>query len=247
MPLSWVPQVAANNPFANPGTATFPGTYLGYLTGNVWFYSLGALLVLTAAVTPDVSAIGHQISGLAGGAFVLLVLLVGESDQAFANIYSSAVTVQNVFPRASQRALIVGVAAIGVALAATFTMVAYEFFLFLIGSVFVPLAGVFLAHYFVLNRGGYGEARLFGPTAEGVRWRAMIPWVLGFLLYHWCVPTGPGWWQDATHWFFSSLLRLPFPLFDSALGASIPSFIVAFALALAILPWGRRPDEAVSA
>ncbi len=35
---------------------------------------------------------------------------------------------------------------------------AFELFLFLIGSVFVPLFGVFVADYFVLSRGRYGEA-----------------------------------------------------------------------------------------
>jgi hypothetical protein len=33
---------------------------------------------------------------------------------------------------------------------------------------------------------------------------------------------------------FADWLSLPFPLFDSHLGASLPSFAVAFALALAL-------------
>ena len=37
----------------------------------------------------------------------------------------------------------------------------FEVFLFLIGSVFVPLFGVFVADYFVLSRGRYGEAAMF--------------------------------------------------------------------------------------
>jgi hypothetical protein len=41
-----------------------------------------------------------------------VVLLVGESDQAMANIHSSAVSIQNVRPRFSQRWLIVATGAL---------------------------------------------------------------------------------------------------------------------------------------
>jgi hypothetical protein len=78
---------------------------------------------------------------------------------------------------------------------------------------------------------------LFAPT--GVRWLAFVPWIVGFVLYHWSVPTGPQGWVDAMETLFHGWLGLPFPLFGSAVGASLPSFAVAFALAL-LLP--RPPD-----
>lgn len=241
MPLSWLPLVADYNRFARPGVSSFAGTYLGYLVGNVWFYTLGALLVLAAGAAADVGAIGATIAALAGGGLVLVVLLVGESDQAFANIYSSAVTVQNVVPAVSQRALIVGIAAVGFVLAWFLSMDTYEIFLFLIGSVFVPLFGVFAAHYFIRWRGRYGEEELFERSAERpVRWVALVPWALGFFLYHWSVPLGPEGWVRAAETFYARWLHLPFPLLDSEFGASLPSFLGAFLLALVVLPRVRR-------
>jgi nucleobase:cation symporter-1, NCS1 family len=235
MPLSWLPLVADYNRFARPGVSSFRGTYLGYLAGNVWFYALGALLVLAAGAAATVQGIGAAIAALGGGSVVLLVLLVGESDQAFANIYSSAVTIQNVVPRARQRALIVAVAMVAFVAAWFLSMDTYEFFLFLIGSVFVPLFGVFAAHYFVLRAGRFGEAGLFHPGREvagGVNWRALAPWTAGFAVYQWCVPTGPAGWVEAVQTFYSDWLRLPFPLLGSRIGASAPAFAVAFALSL---------------
>jgi len=67
MPVSWLPLVADYNRFARPGARGFAGTYLGSLTGNVWFYALGALLVLGAGATADVLGIGTAVSGAAGG------------------------------------------------------------------------------------------------------------------------------------------------------------------------------------
>src|ERR671924_426742 len=239
MPISWLPLAADYTRFAKPGSRAVAGTYVGYLIGNVWFYALGVLIALAAGETPDVAGIGTSIVILAGGGVVLLALLVGESDNAFADIYSAAVSTQNAAPNVSQRALVGIVGAISFILALAFTMERYEFFLFLIGSVFVPLFGVFAADYFVPARGRYGEATLFERT--GVHARALVPWIAGFVLFHWCVPTGPQAWTDAVETVFAEWLSLPFPLFDSRLGASLPSFAVAFALALALALPNRRP------
>jgi putative hydroxymethylpyrimidine transporter CytX len=234
MPVSWLPLVADYGRFARRGSGGAVGTFAGYLVGNVWFYALGALLVLGAAAPADVVGVGASIASLAGGGLLLAALLVGESDNAFADIYSAAVSSQNAAPRLPQRSLSLAIGVVGLALAFGLSMDRYEFFLLLIGSVFVPLFGVFAADYFVRSSGRYGERRLFADT--GVRARALVPWALGFALYHWCVPTGPSLWVDAVRTVFHTWLRLPFPLFGSRLGASLPSFVVSFAVALLTLP-----------
>ena len=239
MPVSWLPLVADSTRFARPVRGVFAATFGGYAVGNAWFYVLGALLVLRAGASPDAVGIGGAIAGLTGGALLILGLLVGEAPNAFANVYSAAVSTLNVVPRASAAALSVLVGAIAFLLALAFTMERYEVFLFLIGSVFVPLAAVFVAHYFVLARGRYGADRVFGPSNEGVRWSALIPWLAGFALYQWSVPTGPAGWTGALDHVFT-FLGLPFPLFDSRLGASLPAFAAAFGLALLVLPRIRR-------
>jgi purine-cytosine permease-like protein len=219
----------------------FAATFVGYAVGNTWFYVLGVLLVLNAGAVPSVEGIGTAIFGLASGlAWVLLLgLIVGEAPNAFANIYSTAVSTLNVIPRASSAGLSVVVGGLAFLLALLFTMDRYEVFLFLIGSVFVPLGAVFLADYFVRARGRYGPEMVFGPGSEGFRWPAVVPWVVGFVLYHWSVPTGPTGWADAVEKAFTSV-GLPFPLMGSRLGASLPSFAVAFVLALVVLPKRAR-------
>ena len=85
-----------------------------------------------------------RVEPLPGFCF-LVGMLVGETDEAFADIYSGAVSLQNIWPRASRAVLIVVIAALATGLAATLTMQLYENFLFLVGSVFVPLFGVLVA------------------------------------------------------------------------------------------------------
>jgi NCS1 family nucleobase:cation symporter-1 len=237
MPISWLPLVADSTRFARSQRGVFAATFVGYAVGNAWFYVLGALLVLNAVAAPGAQGIGVAIFGFAGGlaGVLILGLIVGEAPNAFANIYSAAVSTLNMVPRASAAALSVVVGGLAFLLALLFTMDRYEVFLFLIGSVFVPLGAVFLADYFVRARGRYGPDLVFGPGSEGFRLPAVVPWVVGFVLYHWSVPTGPEGWVETVGRMFTTV-GLPFPLMGSRLGASLPSFAAAFVLALVVLP-----------
>jgi NCS1 family nucleobase:cation symporter-1 len=239
MPVSWLPLAADYTRFARPGSRAVRGTYAGYAIGNAWFYTLGVLLVLSGGASADAVGIGSSIVSIAGGGLVLLALLVGESDNAFADIYSAALSAQNVAPEAPQRRLIMAVGAVGLVLALVFTMESYELFLLLIGSVFVPLFAVFAADYFIRRRGGYGEGALF--ERSGVRWGALVPWAAGFVVFHWCVATGPAAWVDVVRAVLSDWLGLPYPLFGSRAGASLPSFVAAFGLTLLLPGRVRTP------
>jgi nucleobase:cation symporter-1, NCS1 family len=251
MPISWIPLVADYNRFARRGVSSARGTFAGYFLANVWFYALGALLILTArAPGPSVAGMADGIVALAGGTVLLVVLLVGETDEAFADIYSAAVSAQNLAPGLRQRAGVVLVTALGVGGAAWLSglpdqgVLTYELFLFLIGSIFVPLFGVFLADYHVLHRGGYRGQALFdhrGPYryAGGFHPAAVGAWLLGFAAYHWTAPTALPGWSAAVEGVFADGLGLPFPLLDGAVPASIVAFAVGFGGYLGLVGVGR--------
>ena len=235
MPVSWIPLVADYNRFATSRTGSAWGTYAGYLGANVWFYALGALLVLAGGAAPSPAGIGEGIIDVAGGALVLLVLLVGETDEAFADIYSAAVSTQNVAPRVRQRVAVVAVAAVGVAVAAWLFrlpdegVLTFEVFLLLIGSLFVPLFAVFLADYHVGARGRYGERALF--EAPGFRAWPVVAWALGFVAYHaFTTAVAPEGWQAAVGR-AANAVGLSHPVAGGAVPASVVSFAVAFAVA----------------
>jgi NCS1 family nucleobase:cation symporter-1 len=263
MPVSWLPLVADYNRFARRESAAAAGTYVGYAIGNTWFYALGALLVLGGGMSEvSPAGLGEAIAALAGGWIVLLALLVGETDEAFADIYSAAVSSQNLGGRINQRRAIVAVSLAGLGLAIwlglrpSVAVGNYESFLFLLGSVFVPLFGVFVADYFVLGRRGRLDTnRAGGLIGEGERHRrgshaaAFAAWAVGFLVYQWCwtVPPGLSAWQTAMETLFHDWLHLPYPLAGSRWGASIPAFLAALALHVALSWTFRRKAERISA
>jgi nucleobase:cation symporter-1, NCS1 family len=234
-PVSWLPLVADYSRFARSPRAAAGGTYWGYVAGNIWFYLLGALLVLAAGLS-EATPVGlaQAVAALAGGWIVMLTLLVGETDEAFADIYSAAVSSFNLSGRIPRRGAIVAASAGGVALAAWLGLrpdtgiAAFESFLFLLGSVFVPLFGVFVGDHFLLRRDARVKQRSSGARGtSGIRGAALVAWGVGFLVYQWSVPTGPATWQGVMGTVFREWLHLPYPLAGSAMGASIPSFVCA--------------------
>ena len=247
LPVSWVPLVADYTRFSRNPRAAFGGTFWGFLIANIWLYALGALLVLSTGAQPSPAGMAGGILALAGGSIAGLLfltgLLVGETDEAFADVYSAAVCLQNIVPRVSQRVLTVMVAAVSTVLAAWLTMDRYEAFLFLIGSVFVPLLGVMAAHYLSRNRAvEVDELYRRGGRywfSSGFRLVALVPWMLGFAVYHWILPTGPGWWVDRVEDVVSTPLVAKF----SWLSASIPSFIVAFAVTWVALRFSPKEGD----
>jgi len=261
MPVSWLPLVADYNRFARRGVSSAAGTYGGYALGNLWFYALGALLVLGAGLSDASPAgLGQAIAALAGGWIVLLALLVGETDEAFADIYSAAVSSQNLKARINQRGAIVGISVAGAALAVWLglrphvAVGTYESFLFLLGSVFVPLFGVFVADYFLLGRRGRLTADMFDRDARGggmargrqVNVAAFSSWVVGFLIYQWSwtVPPGLEGWQTAMNMLFHSWVHLSYPLAGSHWGASIPAFLGALVIHVILSSSvGRKPGR----
>ena len=158
----------------------------------------------------------------------LFALLVTETDEAFANAYSASVSLQNAFPRAPQALLIVLVTAVATVGALIVDIGSYQSFLLLLGSVFVPLFAVLLADWLAAGA-HYTADDVFASPA----WRVGLvgAWVAGFALYQWLYPTGPARWVDLV-----GELNPP----EWSIGATVPSFLVSFVLALAVAVVTRR-------
>jgi NCS1 family nucleobase:cation symporter-1 len=248
MPVSWLPLVADYTRFGRGPRGAFGGTFAGYLVANVWLYLLGALLVLGPGAEPSPAGIATGVLAVAGGSLAgvlfLAGLLAGETDEAFADVYSGALSLRNIWPRLSHAAATVGIAVVSAGLAAWLTMERYESFLFLLGSVFVPLFGILVADHFFNRRRSVVVEDLYSAEGRywysgGVRAAALWPWVAGFVVYHWVAPTGPGWWLEWTEGVVGTPLSARWPW----LSASVASFGVAFAATLTLRGDRRSRDR----
>ena len=94
------------------GATGFSSAGVGYFLPTVPLFALGAVIALSRHISDAPGLLTAVAAGGAASLLALLALTVDESDEAFANVYSGAVSLQNLIPRVPQRMLVGGVAAI---------------------------------------------------------------------------------------------------------------------------------------
>ena len=221
--VSFVPLAADYTRHARSPRVAFVGTLVGYGVAQVACYVLGIFVLLTVARGPD-DIYGAFIAVPLGWA-AFAVLAARELDQSFANVYSTAVSLQNLRGRLDRRVLAVAIGVVCTTLALTFNIGDYKDFLYLLGSVFVPLFGVFVTDFFVCSR------RRWDLTGRSTaRWLMTLPWGAGFVAYQLINPGTLGWWQPVWTAVRGWLGWQP----ASWMSASVCSFLVAGLLTLVL-------------
>jgi NCS1 family nucleobase:cation symporter-1 len=219
--ISWTPLVADYTRYSRTRSVGFWSAGVGYFVPTIPLFALGAVIALSRHISEAPALLTAIAAGGAASLVALLALTVDESDEAFANVYSGAVSMQNLFPQVPQRLLVGGVAAIATLGALVIDLRNYQPFLYLLGSFFVPLFAVLLADWLLSGR-HYDRDDVF--RAPEVRVEMIAAWLVGFSLYQWLSPQGPSWW--------TRLVAHAHPHASPWGGASLPSFAGAFALAL---------------
>jgi NCS1 family nucleobase:cation symporter-1 len=245
LPVSWLPLIADYTRYARNGNAAAAATFFSYTLANVWFFFLGFGYVLVLSANPGslIGALVDSLVPLALGWLFLFVILVDETDNTFADIYSAAVSLQNLIA-VPQRVLAVLIGAASFVLAVSVDLLGYENFLLLIGGVFVSLFGVLMADYFIANRQRYDPGELYAEGGRywywnGVNLAGVLAWLAGFIVYTVCAQ------PPALVDHFSWIADVPSDL--TTVGGTIPSFAVSLVVYLLLsrvsLP-ERRPEVA---
>jgi len=214
MPISWLPLVCDYSRYGKGTGSAFWGTWIGYFIVSSWMYIIGlAAALATKSPTPD-SMVLELMVGLGLILPAIIIVLFSTFTTTFLDIYSTAVSALNIWPKLGERRGSLTCGILGTVLALMFPATAYEDFLLFIGSVFCPLFGVVLADYFFLRKQRYFEAGLDGQSDYwyhgGFNPWAFVAWGIGFGLYHLL--------QRQTAW-----------------GSSIPSFIAAGVIYLILM------------
>jgi len=200
MPISWMPLVSDYNRFSvSPGDG-FMGTFVGYTFANLWFYTIGSALYF---LYPTLDIV-KSIATLFFGQLALLLILVDETDNAFADIYSASVSLQNINHNISRDVYVIMVGLVSIVLALTIPIMQYENFLLLIGASFVPVVAILIADYFVVKGKNYSDVDLYSNT--GIKKLSLVVWIIGFITYYY------------------------FAYINTYFGATLPTFLTTFIL-----------------
>jgi NCS1 family nucleobase:cation symporter-1 len=211
--ISFAPLAADYSRHSKTRKAAFWGSSLGYGLAAVGYYILGVLAIANLGADDVIGA----LVALPAGAIALSILLVDEVDEAFANIYSTTMSVQNLFGSLDRRIVAVVIGVTATLIAGFLDITEYQSFLFLIGSVFVPLFAVAAVDFFTVS-----NQRWDVSGSSPLRAVPVIAWACGFVAYQLVYPgTVPGWsdfWTAA-----AAALHFTAP---SWLGSSVAAIVV---------------------
>lgn len=215
MPLSWLPLAADYTKDARRPAAACAVAALVYSLVSCWMYGIGML-----AATYGSIAAAFRYFGAAGlGAAALLVIVFSTVTTTFLDAYSAGESARSIWSRIPAKPFGVSVCALGTLLAARGAMDRYLDFLYLIASVFAPMAAVLLVDGFL------GRRRRDSAAAANAAWN-LFAWAVGFAVYHACLggdsPLALAW--PGAFGFLGG--------WSSPAGATIPAMAAAALLAL---------------
>jgi putative hydroxymethylpyrimidine transporter CytX len=230
--VSFAPLAADYTRHSRTNRAAFGGSSLGYGLTAIVYYALGVFAVATLQTNSE--DVITALVTLPAGAIALFILLVDEVDEAYANVYSTTMSAHNLIGRVDRRWLSIAIGVVATGLALLVDLGNYTQFLYLIGSVFVPLFAVAIADFFVVSKMNWDVS----DTAR-FRWQPALAWLIGFVVYQLVNPgTVAGWstfWIDAQQRIFD---HHPVP---GWMGATYTSIVISMLAAVLFGRLGRRP------
>ncbi len=231
--ISFAPLAADYMRHSRSSRSAFVGAVAGYSVTQVLCYVIGLLALVTVAHGNSNDIFGAFIA-LPLGSLGFAVLAARELDQSFADVYSTAVSMQNLRPLWDRRVLAGVITALVTAGALWLNISDYENFLTLLGSVFVPMSAVLIADYFADYLAVPRRHWDLSASARS-RWAMLLPWAVGFVIYQLINPGYVSWWASAWSSFGHSIGFTP----ASWMSASILSFCAAGLVTLLVKVIGR--------
>lgn len=190
--VSWILMFADYSRYTASPSRGAAAVFLGLGLTSLWFMPLGAV----AARATGTSDPGPMVAGVGLGVAGAALLGLGTLTTNFVNIYLSSLAFKSLVPRASDRVSVWSIGLLGAALSAVSQGVLGRFadFMLLLGSLLVPVGGLFLAHFFLLPRED-DVAGLYDPAGRyvyvrGFHVQAMVAWAAGATVYFVAAPIG---------------------------------------------------------
>lgn len=194
MPLSWLPLVSDYTKNASRPIAATATSSAVYTVVSIWMYGIGiAIANAVSTGVIDKATLPAIVIGLGLGIIGILIIVFSTVTTTFLDAYSAGESAKAICKKINPKIAGVITCIIGAICAITGIFDHYADFLYLIASVFAPLAAVLItSHYIVLQK----FQKNVKSTAKNLRvlhaWNT-IAWFIGFLTYQFAAesPIGP--------------------------------------------------------
>lgn len=170
MPISWLPLISDYTRRAEKPVAASLASSAAYFFTSSWMFLIGLGAALYAGGGDIAAIMAHAGSGAAA----LIIILLSTVTTTYLDALSAGISSTSISQKLREKPMAVIACIVGTLLAAFTPIERFQDFLYLIGSVFAPMAAIQIADYFVL-RENFDE--------QYIEWPNLILWAVGFLLY----------------------------------------------------------------
>ena len=170
MPLSWLPLISDYTREAEKPFGATLSSAVTYGLVSIWMYTIGMGAAIFAGTTDIALIMVRAGLGIAG----LLIIVFSTVTTTFMDAYSAGISSESIFSAINGKVSAVFVAILGTGCAIAFPMDNITGFLYLIGSVFVPMIAILIADFFILKKDHMGQAFCISN---------LLVWAAGFALY----------------------------------------------------------------
>jgi len=186
--LSWLLMFADYSRYTRSGSAARIAVFAGLALPALWLMPLGWSLARLAGSDDP----GTMLAAVNGGWWTAALITLASVTTNFVNIYLSSLAWRTLSPKATGTGSVWTIGLIGTALALISSgwLTRFAELMMLLGSVLVPVGGVFLAHFIVLKKPLDIAALYNTDQLRAFNLAGMIAWVTGFIVYQVAAPFG---------------------------------------------------------
>jgi len=186
--LSWLLMFADYSRYTRSPRASATAVFAGLAIPALWLMPLGWSLARIAGSDDP----GTMLAATGMGWWAALLVVLATVTTNFVNIYLSSLAWRTLAPKSTGTGSVWVIGLIGTALGliSSAWLTRFADLMVLLGSVLVPVGGIFLAHFVVMRakvdvEGIYRTETMPAFTAAG-----MSAWIVGFAVYKLAAPIG---------------------------------------------------------
>ena len=186
--VSWLLMFADYSRYTRSPGASATAVFAGLAIPALWLMPLGWSLARIAGSDDP----GAMLAATGRGWWAALLVVLATVTTNFVNIYMSSLAWRTLAPQSTGTGSVWVIGLVGTALGliSTAWLTSFADLMVLLGSVLVPVGGIFLAH-FVILRSKVDVAAIYQTAAmPAFNLAGVAAWVLGFAVYKLAAPIG---------------------------------------------------------
>jgi purine-cytosine permease-like protein len=186
--VSWLLMFADYSRYTRSGRAAAIATWAGLALPAFWLMPLGMTLARLAGSSDP----GAMLASIGQGWWAAALIVLASVTTNFVNIYMSSLAWRTLRKETSGAVAVWSIGLIGTVLGLISSVWLSRFadLMVWLGSILVPVGGVFLAHFVVLRRAIDVDAIYDAARTRAFNSAGLAAWLAGFIVYKLAAPIG---------------------------------------------------------